>query len=64
MNPYPSPKPSRAASAWTRPALLGAGTIFALVAALVADGQPGWSWLCSLFLLTPPAVVCRALWRR
>ncbi len=49
-------------SAWTLPALVGVGTLFALPAALALDGV--WDVLSWGLLAVPPGLVVRALVQR
>ena len=46
-------------SPWKLPMLLGVSSLFALLAALVAEGV--WDWLASLLLVAPIALVAGAL---
>lgn len=57
---FPAVNPSRR-SPWTLPALVGAGSLFALLAALALEGV--WDVLSWALLALPLVLVGRALWK-
>lgn len=59
VTPFPR---RRSSSPWTLPAIVGAGSLFALLAALALDG--GWDVLSWGLLAVPLGLVARALVRR